>query len=287
MLAFFGFNSSFDGPTHVERYEKELDAFLRHTLSISYNGKTPPRLALISPTAVQDLSASQDTPDGKAINSNLRLYTSASAKIAAKNNVLFVDAFKSSLGWYKDGKRYTTDGALLNDSGYRKLAPMLADALFGKKKVKNNKALRARTLATVQDKNWMWLNDFKVPNGVHVYGRRYNPFGPQNYPFELKKTREMTVNRDHAIWATVAGKQFDIEEADAKTSKLPEVPTNYQPSGKNGTLKYLYGKEAEQSISVAEGYKIELFAEEEFEALANPVQMAFDNKGRLWVSHNG
>ena len=285
VLAFFGFNSSFDGPTHVERYEKELDAFLRHTLSISYNGKTPPRLALISPTAVQDLSASQDTPDGKAINSNLRLYTSASAKIAAKNNVLFVDAFESSLGWYKDGKRYTTDGALLNDSGYRKLAPMLADALFGKKKVKNNKALRARTLATVQDKNWMWLNDFKVPNGVHVYGRRYNPFGPQNYPFELKKTREMTVNRDHAIWATIAGKQFDLEEADAKTTKLPEVPTNYQPSGKNGTLKYLYGKEAEQSISVAEGYKIELFAsEEEFEALANPVQMAFDNKGRLWVS---
>ena len=76
----------------------------------------------------------------------------------------------------------------------------------------------------------MWLNDFKVPNGVHVYGRRYNPFGPQNYPFELKKTREMTVNRDHAIKGMVAGKQFDIEEADAKTSKLPEVPTNYQPA---------------------------------------------------------
>ena len=43
------------------------------------------------------------------------------------------------LAWYKDGKRYTTDGALLNDSGYRKLAPMLADALFGKKKVKTTR----------------------------------------------------------------------------------------------------------------------------------------------------
>ena len=36
---------------------------------------------------------------------------------------------------------------------------------------------------------------------------------------------------------------------------------------------------------MAEGYKIELFADEDrFPDLANPVQMAFDNKGRLWVS---
>ena len=285
VLAFFGFNSSFDGPAHVERYEKELDAFLRHTLSISYNGKTPPRLALISPTAVQDLSKIQDTPDGKAINANLKLYVAASAKVAAKNEVPFVDAFAPSLDWYEDGKRYTVDGALLNDAGYRRLAPALADALFGKTQVKASEALRPRVLAAVKDKNWMWHNDFKMPNGVHVYGRRYNPFGPANYPYEIKKTREMTAIRDQAIQAALTGKSFGLAAADAKTSKLPDVATNYQPSGKNGTLKYLYGKEAQKAISVAEGYKIELFAsEKEFEALANPVQMAFDNKGRLWVS---
>ena len=36
---------------------------------------------------------------------------------------------------------------------------------------------------------------------------------------------------------------------------------------------------------MAPGYKIELFAsEEEFTDLANPVQIHFDNKGRLWVA---
>ena len=36
---------------------------------------------------------------------------------------------------------------------------------------------------------------------------------------------------------------------------------------------------------MAPGYKIELFAsEEEFENLANPMQLSFDNKGRLWVA---
>ena len=39
--------------------------------------------------------------------------------------------------------------------------------------------------AAVKDKNWFWINDFKIPNGVHVFGRRYKPFGPGNYPFEI------------------------------------------------------------------------------------------------------
>ena len=124
---------------------------------------------------------------------------------------------------------------------------------------------------------------------MHVYGRRYNPFGPQNYPFELKKTREMTVIRDQAIWATLAGKVFDVAAADAKTSKLPKVNTNYNPSNrKNGTLEYLKGAVALKEFTVAEGYKIELFAsEEKFKDLANPVQMAFDNKGRVMGGYDG
>ena len=46
-----------------------------------------------------------------------------------------------------------------------------------------------------------------------------------------------------------------------------------------------YGKEALSKLHVAPGYKIEMFAsEEEFTDLANPVQLTFDNKGRLWVA---
>ena len=43
--------------------------------------------------------------------------------------------------------------------------------------------------------------------------------------------------------------------------------------------------DAAKAIAVPEGYKIELFASErEFPFLANPVQLSFDNRGRLWVS---
>ena len=49
----------------------------------------------------------------------------------------------------------------------------------------------------VADKNWLWINDYKIPNGVHVFGRRYKPYGPDNYPFEIKKIREMKIGRAH------------------------------------------------------------------------------------------
>ena len=283
VLAFFGFNSSFDGKRELDRFKKELDAFLKHTLAQKYNGQSTPRLALVSPTALQPMAG---VTSGSRQNSNLILYVEGMRQVAKQNKVLFVDAFSPSNNWYADGEPHTVDGALLNDLGYRKLSGFLADSLF--QAAKPSSRFRTAVHNAVMDKNYFWLNDYKVPNGVHVYGRRYNPFGPKNYPFELKKTREYTVIRDRAIWTAVKGEKFDLAEEDAKTSKLPAVQTNYVPNnknGKNGYLDYASGPEAEGKIQVAKGYKIELFADEErFPDLANPVQMAFDNKGRLWVS---
>ena len=94
VVAFFGFNSSFGGPSDVDRFRRELQAFIRHTLSQKYNGKTVPQLALISPTAFQDLSAKYRTPDGIEENANLLLYTNAMRQVAKQNGVLFVDLFQ-------------------------------------------------------------------------------------------------------------------------------------------------------------------------------------------------
>ena len=221
IIAFFGFNSSFDGAGELNRFKKELDAFLKHTLTQKYNGKSAPRLALVSPTAVQ---ATRGVTDGVQQNTNLILYTEAMRAVARENNVLFVDALSPSSQWYSSGEAHTVDGALLNDLGYRKLAGLLANSIFQSENPSEN--LRSAVHKAVTDKNFYWQNDFKIPNGVHVYGRRFNPFGPKNYPFELKKTREMTEIRDQAIWALLKGQAFDMKAADAKTSKLPAVQTN-------------------------------------------------------------
>ena len=173
---------------------------------------------------------------------------------------------------------------LLKPLPYTKISRKIYSDLFGTSG-RLSSATDPSIYQAVREKNWHWEKYYKIPNGVHVYGRRHNPFGPKNYPAELKKLEQMTANRDQAIWATAQGKTFDLAAADAKTINLPKIKTNYRPSHKNGTTEYLYGDDALASFTTAPGYNIDLFAsEKEFPNLANPVQITFDNKGRLWVA---
>ncbi|MEX2344565.1 MAG: PVC-type heme-binding CxxCH protein [Balneolaceae bacterium] len=284
IIAFFGYSESFEGEEGVDNYKAELDAFIRHTMNQNYNGETPPQLAIVSPIAFQDLSDRYDLPDGIRENANLRLYTEAMHEVTAEHNVHFIDVYTSTKDWFDSSdEQLTSDGSQLNEEGYIRFSRLLADEVFGRAEAK---AENHRDLVhqAVLEKNWMWHNDFKVPNGVHAYGRRFDPFGPDNYPAEIEKIREMTDIRDEAIWRAVQGDTMDVAAADEQTSALPPVETNYNPE-QHGNTEYLYGEDALNQFEMAPGYQIELFAsEEEFADMANPVQLTFDNQGRLWVA---
>lgn len=286
IIAFFGYNESFQGPAGLENYKAELDAFIKHTLSQHYKGDSSvSKLVIVSPIAFENLSGKYDLPDGKKENENLLLYTNGMKEVADRNKVVFIDAFAPSKQWFESAKeQLTIDGSQLNDEGYKKFGVFLADAIFGNHAIAS-KADRQLVYNAVMEKNWMWHDDYKIPNGVHVNGRRYNPFGPDNYPAEIQKIRQMTAIRDSAVWlATSKGEKVNLEEADKHTIELPPVKTNYNPK-QNGSLTYLYGEDAVKKLKVPPGFKIDLFAsEEEFPELAKPMQMSFDNKGRLWVA---
>ncbi len=285
IIAFFGYNESFQGVEGLPNFKSELDAFIKHSLNQKYNSRTIPQLVIVSPIAFENLSQQKDLPDGKQENKNLSLYTDAMKEVALENQVLFIDAYAPSLKWFQNNDEpLTIDGFQMNEKGYEKFSHFLADEIFG---TASSKAEQQRALvnSAVMEKNWMWKNDFKIPNGVHVFGRRYNPFGPDNYPAEIQKLRELTAVRDTSIWFAAKGKTFDLVAADKNTTPLPPVTTNYTPSEKSGALDYLYGQQALDKLKVPAGYKLELFASEnEFPDLANPVQISFDNKGRLWVA---
>ncbi|MEZ4701049.1 MAG: GDSL-type esterase/lipase family protein [Rhodothermales bacterium] len=285
IVAFFGFNESYAGPEGVDNFKAELDAFIKHTFAQTYNGEAPPALALVSPIAYEDLTDRYDIPDGTRENANLALYTDAMREVAAANNVHFLDVFAPTKKWFAGADQLTIDGVQLNDDGYARFATLLTDGVFGKTKA-NAESNRALIHEAVAEKNWFWHNDYKIPNGVHAYGRRFEPFGPDNYPYEVEKIRQMTAYRDTAIWEATQGRRMDLAAADAKTRPLPPVQTNYDdPNGGNGSTEYLYGQDALNKLKVPPGYQIDLFASEvEFPDLANPVQISFDNKGRLWVA---
>ena len=315
ILAFFGFNESFDGPDGVAKFEAELDAFAIHTLAQKYNGERAPRLVLVSPIAFEDRSDTLDLPDGTTENANLALYTEAMRRIAAKHGLTFVDLFTPTLAAFSANANltpyieamrrsatthrrafvdlftptldsfagnfgpFTINGCHLNRAGYQLIAPLLADAAFGSDPVAST-APHETLQNAIDDKNWHWFNDYRILNGVHVFGRRERPFGPYNYPAEIKKLREMTALRDQAIWTLASSKSTDPAVDDAQTSELPEVETNF-----NRPITYLENDKALEKVKLADGFEASIFASErDFPNLRNPVQLTFDNRGRLWVA---
>ncbi|WP_088340658.1 PVC-type heme-binding CxxCH protein [Robiginitalea sediminis] len=282
LLAFFGYSEALRPEGYQAVSEEELRAFITHTRAQAYNGNSTPFLVLLSPTALEEGITEAELPDFKAANQKLEAHTAMMQRVASEMDVPFVDLYHASEGWYRAEEPHTIDGLQLNELGNRKLAAHLAEALFG---LRDTNTPNPEILQAVQEKNWFWENDFKIPNGVHVFGRRYDPFGPDNYPFELEKIRQMTAVRDTAIWAAARGEAFDLAAADARTRVLPEVTSNYQPETYGHGSGYLYGEDALASFTLAPGYTIELFASErEFPELANPVQLSFDDSGRLWVA---
>src|SRR5262245_19326108 len=73
VFAFFGYNESFAGEVGLDKFKKDLDAFVKHTLEQKYNGKSAPRLVLFSPIAHEDLH-DRNLPDDRENNQRLELY---------------------------------------------------------------------------------------------------------------------------------------------------------------------------------------------------------------------
>ena len=286
ILAFFGYNESFDGLDQVGRFKAELAAFVDHTLSKAYNDRTAPRLILFTPIAFEDRSDAYDLPKGLEENRRLAAYSQAVLEVGREKGVGAVDLFTPTSEWFTSGTtNYTINGCHLSDVGYAKLTPLLMQTLFGEG-VSPSKADAQAVKWAVEDKDWFWFHDYRMLNGVHAYGQRYKPFGDVNYPEEVEKLRQMTRLRDERLWKMVSGSLPTDDPAgiphvaDEQTRPLSPVTSNFRRP-----IEFLDREKAKETFTLRDGFAIELFASEaEFPDLKSPVQMTFDNKGRLWVA---
>lgn len=278
VIACFGFNESFAGPQGLKKFEADLDKFITATKKAKYNGSSAPQLVLLSPIAQEDLGKPGLT-DGKANNKNIKLYTDAMAAIARKHAVLFVDLFSPTKKMMSSGpKKLTINGVHLSDFGYRRLAPVLDEALFGPRPESVRADLEKLT-TEILGKNLQYWYDHRAVNGFYIYGGRKNPFGVVNFSDEFKKLRKMIENRDRRIWAVAKGQIVPDVIDDSETGPLKPVTTNIKFK-----VTITPPEEAIKSFKLRKGFKVQLFASEvEFPDLENPVQFAFDGKGRLWV----
>lgn len=287
-ICFFGFNESFAGAAGVEKfktaYEKFLDDYAK--LYPRDDSKAAPRFVLVSPMAFE-ASGDGFLPEGKTENENLKLYAAAVEEVAKKRSLAFVDLFEATAGLFaqKPGLQYTVNGAHQNEEGDRELAQLLDRGLFNSTSpAKIGSPAYEKLREAVNDKSWVHLQDYRMLNGWYVYGGR-NTLDKETFPREFLKIRAMSTVRDSVVSAIAQGK--DAKPDDSKTGDLYVPPTGFgtKPYSEPKELKYLSPEESIKTMTVPEGYEVQLVASErDFPQLAKPDQITFDNKGRLWVS---
>jgi putative heme-binding domain-containing protein len=289
-FCFFGFNESFAGPEGLEKFKADYEKFLDEYAAKYPRGMAAPRFVLISPTAFES-TGDKFLPDGRTENINLKLYSSAVAEVARKRGLALVDLFTptASLFIRQAGARFTINGCHLNEAGDREVSLLLDRALFGTTHpIQIDSTQFERIRSAVNDKSWVHLQDYRMLNGWYVYGGR-RTWDTETFPLEYKKVRAMAATRDRYIWDLARQKPVPPAPDDSGTGELVVPPTRFgtprQAYSEAPELRYLTPEEAIATMETPEGFEVQLFASErEFPELANPVQMAFDNKGRLWVA---
>ncbi|MEZ6140710.1 MAG: HEAT repeat domain-containing protein [Zavarzinella sp.] len=291
IFCFFGGNESYEGAAglkaFVAEYEKMLDEFAsRYPRDLA---KSPPRFVLVSPIAFE-ATGDPFLPSGKSENENLKLYADAVKAVAEKRKLAFVDVFTPTSKTFSasNAKKYTINGLHVNDAGDKFVAEQLHQQLFGNGKVEASLTEYEQLKSAVINKSWYHSQDYRMLNGWYVYGGR-RTFDTETFPREYAKIRNMVAVRDQYVWDIAAGKDVADQPDDSKTGELYVPPTRFgnprQKYSEAEELRYLTPDEFIKSCTVPPGMKIELFADEtKFPDLAKPVQINFDNKGRLWVA---
>lgn len=297
IFAAFGFNESFGGVERLPEFRARLVKFLTELKGNAYNGKTAPRIVLVSPIANENV---KHIPAADRNNARLAAYTRAMAAVAAEHKVGFADVFAPTLPVLADAKTdLTFNGVHLEEAGYVVFARALYEAVFvappptlrsagilpvsgASPTAIHGQDARATSelLAAIADKNRQFFRRYRPLNAYYYTGDRNATYGYLDFLPAMQGFDVMLANRDRRIWELATGKSGAGQPVD--DSNVPAMPPTIATKGANEWLPPA-GELA--AFKVDPRFTVNLFAsEEQFPELANPIQMRWDTRGRLWVS---
>jgi len=174
LILCFGMTESFKGEAGLPKFRTDLDAFLKNHLAQKYNGKTAPRLLLVSPIAHENFG--KPLPDGVQHNKDLAKYVSVMSEVAAANNVPFINLFQPHMEWIKQNpkEQLTINGIHQSEQGDWIFSQWMAQQLgwFDGKVIKKASPEAEQLRAAVAWKNDRFWIHFRAVNGEYIYGRR-------------------------------------------------------------------------------------------------------------------
>ncbi len=264
----YGMNESFAGQAGLKEFRAQYELLLREMKRLHPQAK----LVLLSPIAVEK---------DERRNADVAAYAAAIADLAKAHDAVFVDLFAASkAGYAKSAAPLTTQGIHLNEAGCREVGAFIARQLVGDAAIARVPTWRVDEVAKAAAQKSRAVADIVRPkNGVVYFGVRKRP---EENAAEVPRYHQLIEQAD-TILHTLVSKQ-DSRLADFPPPSLPPLPEGKTIPDRfsGGVLKA--PAEQQQDLKVADGYTLNLFAsEEQFPDLKNPVQMAFDARGRLWV----
>ncbi|MEY4271638.1 MAG: hypothetical protein RL250_504 [Verrucomicrobiota bacterium] len=259
VVAWFGQVEALD-PTctpeaFTEAYEKLLLEFAQVT----------PRLVVLGPPPFEKPSDPR-VRDNTGLNPRLVRFAGAAEAIARRHGFVYVDllGLKASTG-----EKLTRDGLHFTESGARLVGAAIADRLLPGKGAPSE-ALRA----AVVEKNRLWFDTWRCMNWAFAYGdRTTQPFAkaaPDHPSFveELRQHQPRLAHADGVIRALATGQPLPPPPPALPARADPPAPT---------PAEQLAG------FKVRPGFKVNLFADESL-GVIRPVQIRWDERGRLWVA---
>jgi putative membrane-bound dehydrogenase-like protein len=264
----FGQMEVFDGVERLTEfktaYHRLLDQFAQQTR----------RVVLISPMPFEKPLASH-APDLTKRNRDVAAYAAAVQDIARERGFVFVDlvAALNEQEQTGDAKRLTNNGIHLTDEGLEIVGEIIAHALGAKSDIAvDEEVLRESVIA----KNKFWFDSWRPANWSFSYGDRVSQMfgrgvaGNPSLSESFEQRRPMIVALDDYIHQVANGSESPVPALFSRT-EASSSPVAMTP------------EEQLDTFEMANGFQVNLYASER-QGVVNPVQIAWDEKGRLYVA---
>ena len=280
IVAAFGFNESFAGEAGLPAFRKQLSEYVAQLKSKAYNGESAPRIALVSPIANEDV----DGVDAAARNNpKIAAYIAVMREVTAEQQVGFVDVFTDTNEAMRDpATDLTINGVHLNEQGNLLFAQSLYRGLTGETAPEVNESLRQAVI----DKDRQFFRRYRPLNTFYYTGGRNGSYGYLDFLPAMRNFDVLVENRDAHIHELASAPQSPGVATPGPPpvddSNVPQLPPTDQTRGAN---EWLTAEEEMAAFQMDPRFEVNLFAgEEQFPDIANPIQMRWDSRGRLWVS---
>jgi putative heme-binding domain-containing protein len=263
VVTWFGQMEALDSAHTPDDFAKAYGSFLDEL------SRRTPRIVVLSPTPFEK-PADARVPDNTPKNLSVGQYAEIARKLAAERGLVFVDLFTPLSQRPADATLLTRDGIHFTSEGMFEVARVAAQQLGLGGPSPGDDAMRQG----IVEKNRLWFDAWRCTNWAFAYGDRVTqPFakGVDAHPAfvdELKQYQPLLGRADEVVQAMSLGQKAPAAVASAAP------PRNDPPALSPG--------EEKSHFKIRDGYSVELCGDESNQ-IVRPVQMRFDERGRMWV----